>query len=358
MQKGSNMLTQSRRQDTATQGKRPEVVVVTGATGGIGRATARAFAKRGAHIGLVARGEAGLAGAKRDVESLGGKAIAIPTDTADPDAVEAAAERVEQEFGPIDIWVNVAFTTVFAEFVDITPAEFKRVTEVTYLGYVYATQVALKRMLPRDRGKIVQVGSALSYRSIPLQSAYCGAKHAINGFTDSIRCELIHHKSQVQITTVQMPAVNTPQFTWGRNKMPRHAQPVPPIFEPEVAGEAVYWAAHHPKRELFVGWPTVKAIQGNKIVPWYADWYLGRTGYASQQYDGPNDPNAPGNLYEPMDSTRDYGAHGAFDGRSTPRSYELWAAEHKGILAAGAGALVAIGAMGAIGVNMLVRARG
>ena len=338
----------------ARQTRRPEVVAITGASAGIGRATVEAFAKRGAHIGLIARGEAGLEGARQQVEKLGGKAIAIPTDVADPDAVEAAAEKIEQTFGAIDIWVNVAFTSVFAQFVDITADEFKRVTEVTYLGYVNATRSALKRFLPRDRGKIVQVGSALSYRSIPLQSAYCGAKHAINGFTDSIRCELIHHKSKVQMTVVQMPAVNTPQFTWVRSKLPRHAQPVPPIFEPEVAGEAVYWAAHHRKRELFVGGSTVIAIQGNKIAPWFADWYLGRTGYASQQYDGPRDSNAPDNLFHPVDSERDYGAHGAFDGRSTNRSVEVWVAEHKGLLAAGVGAA---GALTAIGVNLLMRAR-
>ena len=334
--------------------QRPEVVAITGASAGIGRATVAAFAKRGAHIGLIARGAAGLEGARQQVERLGGKAIAIPTDVADADAVEAAADQIEQTYGTIDIWVNVAFTSVFAQFVDITAAEFKRVTEVTYLGYVNATRTALTRFMPRDRGKIVQVGSALGYRSIPLQSAYCGAKHAINGFTDSIRCELIHHKSHVQMTVVQMPAVNTPQFTWVRSRLPHHAQPVPPIFEPEVAGEAVYWAAHHRKRELFVGASTVIAIQGNKIAPWFADWYLGRTGYASQQYDGSRDPNAPDNLFHPVDTERDYGAHGAFDGRSTNRSVEVWAAEHKGLLVASVGAA---GALTAIGVNLLLRTR-
>lgn len=318
------------------QAQRPEVVVITGASGGVGRATVEAFAKRGAHIGLLARGQAGLDAARQEVERLGGKAIAIPTDTADYDAVEAAAARVEETFGPIDVWVNVAFTTVFAEFINVKPDEFKRVTEVTYLGYVHGTMAALQRMLQRDRGKIVQVGSALSYRSIPLQSAYCGAKHAINGFTDSIRCELIHRKSQVQITTVQLPAVNTPQFTWGRDKMPKKAQPVPPIYQPEVIAEGIYWAAHHKKRELWIGGSTVEAIVGNKLVPGLADWYLGKTGYKSQMRGKPN-PHGPDNLFAPLDTDKDYGAHGAFDGEAIPRSYELWAAEHKGLLAVGAG---------------------
>lgn len=319
------------------QAQRPEVVVITGASGGVGRATVRAFAKRGAHIGLVARGEAGLDGALRDVERLGGKAIVIPTDTAEYDAVETAATKVEETFGPIDVWVNVAFTTVFAEFINVKPEAYKRVTEVTYLGYVHGTMAALKRMMPRDHGKIVQVGSALAYRSIPLQSAYCGAKHAINGFTDSIRCELIHHNSQVQITVVQLPAVNTPQFTWGRDKMPKKAQPVPPIYQPEVIAQGIYWAAHHKKRELWIGGSTVKAIVGNMLVPGFADWYLGRTGYKAQMRDQPN-RHGPDNLYEPVDTDEDYGAHGAFDSQSIPRSYQLWAAEHKGFLAASAGA--------------------
>ncbi|HEX8037049.1 MAG TPA: SDR family oxidoreductase [Ktedonobacterales bacterium] len=323
------------------QAHRSEVVVITGASGGVGRATIREFAQRGAHIGLVARGEAGLDGALQDVERLGGKAIAIPTDTADYDAVEAAVTKVEETFGPIDVWVNVAFTTVFAEFINVRPEAYKRVTEVTYLGYVHGTMAALKRMLPRDHGKIVQVGSALAYRSIPLQSAYCGAKHAINGFTDSIRCELIHHNSKVRITTVQLPAVNTPQFTWGRDKMPKKAQPVPPIYQPEVIAQGIYWAAHHKKRELWIGGSTVKAIVGNMLVPSFADWYLGKTGYRAQMRDQPN-PHGPDNLYEPVDTDEDYGAHGAFDSQSIPRSYQLWVAEHKGLVAAGAG-LAALG---------------
>lgn len=324
----------------------PEVVVITGASGGVGRATVQAFARRGAHIGLLARGEAGLQGAKDDVERLGGKALVLPTDTSDFDAVEAAAATVEATFGPIDVWVNVGFTTVFAPFLQITPAEFKRVTEVSYLGFVHGTMVALKRMKARDQGKIVQVGSTLSYRSIPLQSAYCGAKHAINGFTDSIRCELSHDKSHVQITTVQLPAVNTPQFTWGRNKMPHKAQPVPPIYQPEVIAEAVYWAAHHKKRQLYVGASTAIVIIGNKFFAGFGDWYLGKTGYESQMRSEPRDPNQPNNLFEPVDSTQDFGAHGVFDDRSKNRSYEVWAAEHKGLIAgalAGAAGLALAG---------------
>jgi NAD(P)-dependent dehydrogenase (short-subunit alcohol dehydrogenase family) len=264
---------------------------------------------------------------------VGGKAIAIPTDTADYDAVEAAAQRVEETFGPIDIWVNVGFATVFAEF--------RRVTEVTYLGYVRGTMAALKRMLPRDRGKIVQVGSALSYVSIPLQSAYCGAKHAINGFTNSIWIELRHDHSNVQISSAQLPAVNTPQFTWGRNKMPRKARPVPPIYQPEVIAEAVYWLAHHDRRELWIGGSTVRAILGAKLAPWLAQWDLARMGYESQMRDERRDPNQPDNLFEPADAGKDYGAHGAFDTRSIEKSYETWTAEHKGVVAAataGAGA--------------------
>ena len=321
----------------AQQGQ-PEVVAITGASAGIGRAVVQAFARRGAHIGLIARGEAGLEGARREVEQLGGRAIAIPTDVADAEAVEAAATRIEAELGPIDIWINVAFTNVFAEFVDITPREYKRITEVSYLGFVHGTMSALHRMLPRDRGTIVQVGSALSYRSIPLQAAYCGAKHAINGFTDTIRTELIHNKSKVRITVAQMPAVNTPQFTWVENKLAHHAQPVPPIFKPEVAGEAVHWLAHHPrKREMYVGGSTAIVITGNKFFPGFGDWYLGKTGYKSQQTSQPHNPHQPVNLFEPADRERDYGAEGEFDNRQLTRSYEVWASEHLTTLVAAAG---------------------
>src|SRR5213596_2438435 len=290
---------------------RAEVVVITGASAGVGRATAQRFAKEGARIGLIARGIDGLEGARRDVEKLGGKALVIPVNVADADKVEAAAARIEAELGEIDIWINNAMTSVFAPIKEMTPEEFRRVTEVTYLGYVYGTLAALKRMLPRNRGIIVQVGSALAYRGIPLQSAYCAAKHAVQGFCDSLRCELLHDKSRVHLTMVQLPALNTPQFGWVKSRLPRKAQPVPPIFQPEVAAEAIYFAAHNPRREFYVGAPSVKAIVANKIAPGLLDRYLARTGYDSQQYDGPEDPNRPDNLWRPVSG--DHGAHGAFD---------------------------------------------
>ncbi|MEO7218418.1 MAG: SDR family oxidoreductase [Gemmatimonadaceae bacterium] len=317
-----------------------ETVVITGASAGVGRATVREFAKHGANIGLIARGDDGLEGARREVEAAGGRAMVFPVDVSDADAVDAAAAAVENEFGPIDVWVNDAMTSVFSPFKEMTAAEFKRVTEVTYLGFVYGTMAALRRMLPRNHGTIVQVGSALAYRSIPLQSAYCGAKHAIAGFTDSIRCELIHDKSKVHITMVQMPALNTPQFGWVKSRLPDKPQPVPPIFEPEVAANAIFWAAHHREREVWVGIPTVAAIVGSKFIPGLLDHYLGRTGYASQQTDQPADPNQPNNLWEPV--AGDHGAHGTFDSRAHAFSPQLWADEHRGLLALGA---VALGAM-------------
>jgi short-subunit dehydrogenase len=310
-----------------------EVVVVTGASAGLGRAIARQFGSKGAKVGLLARGVDGLEGAKREIEADGGSALVLPTDVADADAVEAAAARVEQEFGPIDIWVNNAMASVFSPVKEMKPEEYKRVTEVTYLGVVYGTLSALRRMLPRDGGTIVQVGSALAYRSIPLQSAYCAAKHAISGFTDSLRCELIHDHSNVRVTMVQMPALNTTQFGWVKSRLKNKAQPVPPIFQPEVGARAVYWAAHHNRRELYVGLPTVEAIEANKVVPGLLDRYLGRTGYDSQQTNEPEDPNRPNNLWEPVPG--DHGAHGTFDERAHPRSYELWAARYRNWIAAG-----------------------
>jgi len=316
---------------------RAEVVVITGASAGVGRATAQRFAKEGARIGLIARGIDGLEGARRDVEKLGGKALVIPVDVADADKVEAAAARIEAELGEIDIWINNAMTSVFAPIKEMTPEEFRRVTEVTYLGYVYGTLAALKRMLPRNRGVIVQVGSALAYRGIPLQSAYCAAKHAVQGFCDSLRCELLHDKSHVRLTMVQLPALNTPQFGWVKSRLARKAQPVPPIFQPEVAAEAIYFAAHNPKREFYVGLPSLEAIVANKIAPGFLDQYLARTGYDSQQHDGPEEPNRPNNLWQPVPG--DHGAHGAFDARARSWSPQLWTSEHRTLMSLAALAL-------------------
>lgn len=320
---------------------KPEVVVVTGASAGVGRAVVRRFAQEGAHIGLLARGLDGLEGAKRDVERLGGKAIICQTDVADAEAVERAAQKVEDEFGAIDVWVSNATTSVFSPIKEMTSEEFKRVTEVTYLGIVYGTQAALKRMLPRDKGTIVQVGSALAYRSIPLQSAYCGAKHAIQGFTESLRSELIHDKSNVHVTMVHLPAVNTPQFSWNKSRLPRHPQPAPPIYQPEVMAEAIYFAAHNTRREMTVGLPAVVAIWGNKVLPALGDWYLGHYGYESQQTDEPIDPHRPNNLYEPV--AGDHGAHGIFDNRSYTFSPQAWANMNRGwLMTAGACLLASV----------------
>jgi len=323
-----------------------ETVVITGASAGLGRATAREFGRHGARVGLLARGIDGLEAAKREIEDLGGSAVAIPTDVADAAAIEGAANIIEEQLGPIDIWINNAMTSVFSPVKEMKPDEYKRVTDVTYLGVVYGTMAALKRMLPRNRGMIVQVGSALVYRSIPLQSAYCAAKHAVAGFTDSLRCELIHDKSDVRITMVQMPALNTPQFRWVKSRLKYKAQPVPPIFQPEIGAKAVYYAAHHHRREIYVGWPTVEAIIGNKIAPQVLDHYLGRTGYASQQTSEPENPNRPNNLWEPV--AGDHGAHGVFDNRAQLKSYEVWADLNRlwlgfgTVLAAGAGLYLAL----------------
>ncbi|MFD7165892.1 SDR family oxidoreductase [Streptomyces violascens] len=317
----------------------PETVVITGASAGIGRATARLFARRGANIALLARGEAGLRTAAREVEELGGHALVIPVDVADHDQVDKAADTAEAAFGPIDIWINVAFTSVFAPFTEITPDEFRRVTDVTYLGFVHGTRSALARMVPRDRGTIVQVGSALGERSIPLQSAYCGAKHAMNGFTSSVRTELLHDKSHVRITVVQMPAVNTPQFSWVRSRLKGHPQPVPPIYQPEVAARAVLFAADHPRRkQYYLGASTVATIWANRIVPAVLDRYLARTGYASQQREELAPESTRGNLWRPLDQKpgADHGAHGIFDKEA--RSHSLQAATaHHPVLTAGTG---------------------
>jgi NAD(P)-dependent dehydrogenase (short-subunit alcohol dehydrogenase family) len=313
------------------------VVVVTGASGGIGRAIARRFAARGDRVALLARGEDGLQAAADDVALAGGKPLVIPTDVARYAEVDEAARRVEDELGPIDVWVNDAFTSVFAPFTEIEPEEFARVTEVAYLGYVYGTKAALHRMLPRDEGAIVQVGSALAYRGIPLQSAYCGAKHAIQGFTESLRCELLHDRSGVRVTMVQMPAVNTPQFGWVLSRLPRHAQPVPPIYQPEVAADAVVYAADHPnRREYWVGASTAATLLANAVAPGLLDRYLARTGFGSQQTPQPRDRHQPTNLWQPADDNpgTDAGAHGDFDGRSHRRSVQMWASQHHGLLAA------------------------
>ena len=322
----------------------PEVVVVTGASGGVGRAIAHAFGKRGAHVALLARGEKGLEDCRREVESFGGRALVVPTDVADHKQVEAAADRVEAELGPIDIWVNDAMATVFARFVDTTPEEFTRATQVTYLGTVYGTMAALSRMTARNRGTIVQVGSALSYRGIPLQAAYCGSKFGIRGFTDSIRTELRHDRSRVHITMVQLPGVNTTQFNWCRNKLPNHPQPVPPIYQPEIPAEAVYWAAHHRRRELWVGYSTLQAIVGTKLSALAGDIYLARTGFDGQQMkDHPVSPNRPDNLYEPVPDKA--ATHGIFDAQAKQRSPQLWMATHRG--AVGGAGLAAVAALGA-----------
>jgi NAD(P)-dependent dehydrogenase (short-subunit alcohol dehydrogenase family) len=337
-----------------------QVVVVTGASGGIGRAVIRAYAKRGAKIGLIARGEKGLAAAAEEVRDAGSEPLELPLDVSDAEAVHQAAADVEEKLGPIDVWVNAAFSSVFAPFSEITPAEFKRTTEVSYLGYVYGTMAALRSMKPRNQGTIVQVGSALAYRGIPLQSAYCGAKHAIQGFNESLRCELLHDGSGVHVTMVQMPAVNTPQFSWVRSKLPRQAQPVPPIFEPEVAARAVLWAADHPeRREYWVGGTTVGTLVANAIAPGLLDRYLARTGFASQQTSQPRDPDQPRNLWRPADGPRgeDFGAHGEFDDRATSRSWQLWASQHHGAVAAGLAGATAAGTAAVKGVARLARRR-
>jgi short-subunit dehydrogenase len=320
--------------------KKHEIVVITGASAGVGRATVTEFARRGAHIGLIGRGEAGLEAARREVERFGGRALVLPMDIADHEKVHLAAAAVENSLGPVDIWINNAMLSVFSPVQETDAEEFRRVTEVTYLGVVYGTMAALRHMAPRNRGTIVQVGSALAYRSIPLQSAYCGAKHAVRGFTDSLRSELIHDGIKVHLTMVHLPALNTPQFEWIKSRLPRKAQPVPPIFQPEVAARGIYWAAHHRRRELNIGFPTTAAIIANKIIPGYLDRYLARNGYDAQQTREPEQPNRPNNLWGPLPG--DFGAHGRFDHRAHPRSAQLWATTHRawtGVAVAGVAGL-------------------
>ena len=317
-----------------TEPLQDKVVVVTGASSGVGRAAVRELARRGAWLGLIARGADGLAGARADVEAAGSRALAVPTDVAEATQVEEAAEVIERELGAIDVWINDAMTSVFAPFWQIEPDEYRRVTEVTYLGAVYGTMAAVRRMRARNAGTIVQVGSALAYRGIPLQSAYCGAKHAMQGFTESLRCELLHERSNVKITMVQLPAINTPQFDVVRSRIPRKAQPVPPIYQPEVAARAIAWAAEgHDRREVWVGGSTAMTIAANKFAAGLGDHYLGRTGFSSQQTKERADPGRPDNLFEPLPGDR--GAHGRFDDRAHGRSLQLVAATRRlGLLAA------------------------
>lgn len=318
----------------------PRVVVITGASGGIGRATARAFAARGDHVALLARGTVGLEAVAREVRDLGGTALPISVDTADHEALDAAADRIETELGPIDVWVNDAFTSVFARFVDIEPDEFRRVTDVTYLGFVNGTRSALKRMLPRDRGVVVQVGSALAHRGIPLQSAYCGAKHATWGFHESLLTELRHDHSSVRVTSVAMPGVNTPQFTWVLSRLPRKAQPVPPFYQPEVAARGVLFAADHPERRAsWVGIATAGTIVANRVAGGLLDRYLARTGVSSQQTSQDRPQDQPTNLWDPADGPggHDFGAHGPFDDRAMAHSPQQWASQHRRALAVSGG---------------------
>jgi len=319
-----------------------DVVVITGASGGVGRATARRFAKDGAKIALLARGRGGLEAAAREVEELGSRALVLPTDVADADQVEAAAEATEEKLGPIDIWINAAMATIYAEFLDVEPDEYRRATEVTYHGMVWGTRAALRRMAERNRGTIVQVGSALAFRGIPLQAPYCGAKHACKGFTESVITEIRHHGGDIHVSMVHLAGFNTTQFTWGRTKLPKQTQPVPPIYQPEIAADAIHWAAYHRRRQIYVGWPTVLNVLGERLAPWFLDWYLGKTGYGSQMTKQPlNGGPSHDNLYEPVDGDADRGAHGPFDDKAHSRSLQTSLTKHRrlaGSLAAGVGA--------------------
>ncbi|MFZ0242727.1 MAG: SDR family oxidoreductase [Desulfobacterales bacterium] len=328
-----------------------EVVVITGASAGVGRATVREFAQRGAAIGLIARDRDRLEQTRREVECDGGRALVLPADVADAPAVFDAAAKIEETFGPIDIWVNGAMTTIFSHFTDITPEDYRRATEVTYLGAVYGTMAALRHMRRHHRGTIVQVGSALSYRAIPLQAPYCGAKFAIRGFTDSVRTELLNEKSPIHITMVQLPAVNTPQFAWCKTQLPNHPQPVPPIFQPEVAAQGIYWAAHHRRREVYVGLSSAGIIWLNKFFPHLLDKYLAASAVNGQQSPEPVAADRPENLYHPV--AADYAAHGEFDRQAHGRSLQFWMTTHRRSLLAAGGLIAGI----ILGSRWLVKKR-
>lgn len=318
---------------------RRKVAVVTGGTAGVGRAAVVEFAKKGYDVAILARGQAGLDGAVADVERCGSRGLGVPTDVADEQAVEAAADRIERQLGEIDVWVNVAFVGSLAFSWDTEMAEFRRMTEVTYYGQVHGTKAALARMRPRDRGVIINVGSAMAYRSIPLQSAYCGAKHAIKGYTESVMTELAHEKSNVKLCMIQLPGLNTPQFNWNLNKMGKHPMPVPPIFQPEVPGKAIAFLAEHPRRNMWVGISTAYTILGERIAPKFVDWYLGRSGVKSQQ-TAQDAPRYGSNVYEPRDADVDRGAHGPFDDQAHSSDPQLWLSQHRGAVVSGLAAAV------------------
>jgi NADP-dependent 3-hydroxy acid dehydrogenase YdfG len=320
----------------------PRVAVVTGASAGVGRAAVRAFAARGSALGLIARGAEGLDATAKEVEAAGSRAVPISVDVTDAEGMAAAAARVESELGPIDLWVNNAMTSVFSPIEQAHHEEIRRVTDVTYLGVVHGTQAALRHMRPRDRGVILQVGSALAFRGIPLQSAYCAAKHATTGFTDSLRTELLHQGSAIRVTEVHLPALNTPQFGWVRSRLPSRAQPVPPIYQPEVAAEAIVWAATHRRRHLYVGWSTVATVWASRVAPGLVDRYLGRTAYEAQQTDEPEDPGRADNLIGPVEGDR--GPHGDFDAQAKRRSVQLWLTTHRAQLGVAVLAAAVVGA--------------